>query len=117
LTHASGICLLALSALAAGCTSREVTLQRLRTDNPRVQAATIAQVARAGDRSMVPELIDLLDAQDEGVRFMAAAGLHQVTGQDFGSHFARRDERQAVIDKWRQWWEAQQKADSRPQPG
>lgn len=106
--HACGIGLVALPLLAAGCYSHEAALQRLRADNPRDQAAAIAEAARAGDRSMVPELIGLLDAQDEGVRFMAAAGLHRLTGQDFGSHFARPEERQEVIAKWRRWWQAQQ---------
>jgi HEAT repeat protein len=111
LKQAIGIFLVILSALAAGCASRERTLERLRTDNPRVQAATIAEVARAGDPSMVPELINLLDAQDEGVRFMAAAGLHRLTGQNFGCQFAKPGERQALVAKWRQWWASQQKGE------
>ena len=111
LKQASGIFLVILSALAAGCACRELTLERLRTDNPRVQAATIAEVARAGDPSMVPELINLLESQDEGVRFMAAAGLHQLTGQNFGCQFAKPGERQALVAKWRQWWASQQKGE------
>jgi HEAT repeat protein len=90
--------------------TREARLEQLRTDNPRVQAAAVAETVRAGDRSMVPELINLLDSQDEGVRFMAATGLHQLTGQDFGAHFARPEDRQAMVAKWRKWWEEQPQA-------
>jgi len=109
LKHAGVVCAAVLAVLAAGCTTHEARLEQLRTDDPRAQAAAIAETVRAGDRSMVPELIDLLDAQDEGVRFMAAAALHQLTGQNFGCHFARPEDQEDVITAWHQWWDAQQK--------
>lgn len=84
---------------------REASLQRLRDDNPRVQTAAIARVVREGDRSMTGELIKLLDAEDEGVRFMAASGLHQLTGRTTTFHFAKPEERQRIIAEWRRWWE------------
>jgi hypothetical protein len=108
--HPGAVCAVVLTVLAAGCTAREVRLEQLRTDNPRVQVAAIAETVRAGDRSMVPELINLLDAQDEGVSFMAAVGLHQLTGQDFDRRLTKAEDRAAVIAKWRQWWDEQQKA-------
>jgi len=110
LRYTARVCAGILTVLAAGCTTREVRLEQLRTDNPRVQVAAIAETVRAGDRSMVPELIDLLDAQDEGVSFMAAVGLHQLTGQDFDRRLTKAEDRAAVIAKWRQWWDEQQKA-------
>jgi hypothetical protein len=103
-----------LSAWAAGgCYSHDAALARLREDNPRGQTATIAEVVRARDTAMAGELIDLLDSRDEGVRFMAAAGLHRLTGRNFGECFAGGDERKAVIARWRQWWEAQQQGSGR----
>jgi len=95
--------------LLAGCVpDRETMQRRLREDNPRMQTATIAQVVRAGDRTLVPELINLLESEDEGVRFVAAAALHKLTGQNFGFHFATTaEERQQIIGRWRTWWEAQ----------
>jgi hypothetical protein len=109
--HPGAVCaVVVLTVLAAGCMTREARLEQLRTDDPRVQVAAIAETVRAGDRSMVPEFINLLDAKDEGVRFMAATGLHQLTGQDFGCHFAKAEEREDVIIAWRQWWDKQQKA-------
>ena len=99
---------MALAALVAGCMTREARLEQLRTDDPRVQVAAIAETVRAGDRSMVPELINLLDAKDEGVRFMAAAGLHRLTGQDFNCRSDKPEDRQAFIAKWRKWSDEQQ---------
>jgi hypothetical protein len=105
--HAKGLLVLVLAALAAGCAANSAgTVARLRTDNPRVQVATIAEVARANDRTMVGELFSLLESEDEGVRFMAAAALHQMTGKDFGFHRANGpEERAAVAAQWREWWE------------
>lgn len=105
--HRSGLIAVAVSVLAVGCLSREVAVQRLHDDNPRVQAATIARVVREGDRSMAGDLIDLLESDDEGVRFMAAAGLHRLTGRQTNFHFAKEAERQRIIAEWRQWWEAE----------
>ena len=101
-----GLIALVLAAVVAGCLSREETVKRLRTDNPRVQAATVARVVRDGDASMTGELIDLLESEDEGVRFMAATGLHKLTGTDRGFHFAKPEERQKIVVEWRRWWQA-----------
>lgn len=103
--YGKGLAALVLVALTAGCMGREATLQRLREDNPRVQTAAIARVVREGDHSMTGELIKLLDSEDEGVRFMAASGLHQLTGRTTRYHFAKPEERQRLIAEWRQWWE------------
>jgi len=101
--------LLAAAIALTGCMpDRETTLRRLREDNPRVQSATIAQVVRAGDRTMTPELITLLESEDEGVRFFAASALHKLTGRDFGFHRARTAaERQRIIGQWRAWWQSE----------
>lgn len=104
-----GLVALTLAALAVvGCVyDRKGALVRLREDNPRVQTSAIHEVEAAGDRTMIPELLDLLGSEDEGVRFMAAAALHQMTGQDFGFQFAKEADRPRVIAKWRRWWEAE----------
>jgi len=105
--------ILALAGLGmAGCApGREETIRRLRTDNPRVQVATIAQVVRAGDRTMAGELINLLESEDEGVRFVAASALHRLTGKDLGFHFARTEEERArIVSEWRTWWEKESQA-------
>lgn len=104
-----GLVALGLAALAAaGCAyDHQAAVARLRENNPRVQTAAIGDVVAAGDRAMIPELINLLESEDEGVRFMAAAALRRMTGQDFGFQFAKQGERGPIIAKWRRWWEAQ----------
>jgi hypothetical protein len=106
------VAVVVFSALAAGCgPSREETLKQLRTDDPRVQTDTIARVALAGDKSMAGELINLLDSEDEGVRFMAAVGLHRLTGKGSGIIFITEPgKRAACVREWREWWQAEQQA-------
>ena len=106
--QATGLIAVVLAAVVVGCgPSRQATLARLRADNPRDQVAAIAQVVRARDKTMAGELINLLESEDEGVRFMAASALHQLTGKDFGFHFATKpQERAAAVQKWRQWWQS-----------
>ncbi|MFO8012608.1 MAG: hypothetical protein R6X20_04790, partial [Phycisphaerae bacterium] len=98
-------CLPAACALAGGCLSEEAARRTLRKDDPRMQAAMIARIAREKKTSMTDDLIRLLDSEDEGVRFMAATALHRVTGIDRGFHFADEDERKAIIEAWHRWYE------------
>ncbi len=101
-----GLVALVLSVLAAGCLDREAAVKQLRTDDPRAQAATIARIVRENDATLAGELIELLESEDEGVRFMAATGLHKLTGTDRGFHFATPEERKKIIAGWRAWWSA-----------
>lgn len=96
-----------LAALVlAGCAGRrETLLARLRTDDPCVQTAAIAEVITHKDRSMAGELIALAQSDDDGVRFMAASGLHALTGKETNFHHANSAERQRIIQEWRAWWE------------
>ncbi len=106
---ARGLVAFGLAALAAaGCAyDHSAALARLRADNPRQQTAAIHEAVAADDRAMIPELFNLLESEDEGVRFVASAALHRMTGQDFGFQFAKERDRGAIIAKWRRWWEAQ----------
>jgi len=97
---------LAVSILAAGCLDHEAAVRQLRTDNPRMQTATIARIVQADDATLAGELIELLESEDEGVRFMAAAALHKLTHTDRGFHFATPEEREKIVAAWRTWWEA-----------
>jgi len=101
--------LLALAAcvLAGGCLSDDQARRVLRKDEPRAQAAMLARIAREGRASLTGDLIRLLEAEDQGVRFMAAAALHKLTDIDRGFHFARGEKRQAVLTEWHQWYEAE----------
>jgi len=100
-------CVLATAALAAGCVSDAAARRALRTDYPREQTAMIARVARENKASMNGDLIRLLEAEDEGVRFMAAVALHKVTGIDRGIQFAEGEKRQAIVAEWHAWYKAE----------
>jgi len=99
---AIGVCL-----LGPGCISKAKLESQLRQDNPRQQTAAIAQIVRRGDGSMVGNLIRLLDSDDEGVRFMAATALHQLTGVDRGFHFAGPEKRQVIVAEWHDWYKTE----------
>jgi len=105
-----------LCLVTAACLPREEAVRRLRQDNPREQAATIAQVTRQGDRSMTDEMIRLLGSDDEGVRFMAATALHKLTDIDRGFHFAGPERRTEIIAEWKAWWEAENGRPFPPDP-
>mgnify|MGYP006292842071 CR=1 FL=1 len=100
-------CMMVACALGGGCLSEEEARRSLRKDDPRNQAAMIARIARENKTSMTGDLIRLLDAEDEGVRFMAAAALHKVTGIDRGIHFAEGEKRKAVVAEWHRWYETE----------
>lgn len=72
----------------------------------RAQAVQI--VAASGDTSYVPELIGMLDDQDETVRMQAHAALKEMTGHDTGYlPFESRAERAEHVREWQDWWELQ----------
>lgn len=97
--------ILAALLAAVGCgPDRRTRLRRLREHNPAVQVAEIARVIREGDRSVLGELIDLMGSNDEGVRFMAAAGVSRLLGRDLGVHFADEAERRLIVADLQQWW-------------
>jgi len=98
---------LAVCVLVVGCLSDEEAVKCLRKDHPRQQAAMMARIAREGKGSLAGELIRLLEDEDEGVRFMAAASLHKLTGIDRGFHFAEAEKRQAIVAEWHRWYEAE----------
>ncbi len=68
----------------------------------------------------MPYLIDLLEAEDDGVRWCAAAGLQRLTDKDFGFHRATTDQERAdVVARWRAWWAEEQpvaEGDATPSP-
>jgi hypothetical protein len=100
---------LALAAgLAAGCAyDHKAIVARLEANDPRDQAAAMAEAVRAGDKATIPVLIGLLESEDEGVRFMSAAALRRFTGDDKGFQFAKESDRPQIVARWQRWWEAE----------
>lgn len=85
---------------AAGCVDR--TPATLRDDDPARRIPLIVAAAEAGDRSVVPALIDGLDSVDPAVRFYSFDGLRRLTGLSFGYDW-RLDEpdRREAVRQWR----------------
>jgi len=102
-----GLIAIMTCVVAGGCLSEQAARTALRKDDPRHQTAVIARITREGKASMTGELIRLLDAEDEGVRFMAATSLHKLTGIDRGFHFAEGEKRKAIVAEWHRWYEAE----------
>jgi HEAT repeat protein len=100
---------LALAAgLSAGCLyDHQAIVARLEANDPRDQASAMAEAVRAGDKATIPVLIELLESEDEGVRFMSAAALRRFTGDDKGFQFAKESDRPRIVAQWRRWWEAE----------
>ena len=99
--------MLSVCLLAGGCLSDAQARRVLRTDDPRSQTAMLARIAREGRASLTGDLIRLLEAEDQGVRFMAAAALHKLTDIDRGFHFAEGNKRKAIVAEWRRWYETE----------
>jgi len=73
----------------------ETLIASLRDDSVRVRLGAMSALARTGDLSSVPSLIELLSDENEVVRRRAKKSLSELTSQDFGEQ----------IEAWRQWWE------------
>lgn len=104
-------CLLAAWALLAGCASDaprpvdpDVDLYSA-SGTRRSQAVQLVEAS--GDQAYVPELIAMLDDEDEAVRMQAHAALRAMTGHDTGYlPFEGRVERAEHIRRWQSWWAA-----------
>jgi len=81
--------------------------EAVRAGDPQDKAAAIAEAVRAGDKATIPVLIELLESEDEGVRFMSAAALRRFTGDDKGFQFAKESDRPRIVAQWQRWWEAE----------
>lgn len=72
----------------------------------RFKAAT--EAGRTRDRSLVPDLIPLLDDEDPSVRLAAGTALEEITGHRTGYlAYAPKEERVRQMATWRAWWASQ----------
>lgn len=69
--------------------------------NPAARMYAIEQAARAGDRSAVRDLIEQLDSDDPGVRFLAISALERLSGETYGyRHYDPAVDRRDAIGRW-----------------
>jgi hypothetical protein len=68
----------------------------------------LREVSRTKDEKHVPQLIEMLDDEDPGVRLMAGAVLTDVTGHQsaYQAHAGPVERRDQML-AWRSWWTAE----------
>ncbi len=72
--------------------------------DPQERARAGLDAAASGDRSRVPELVELLQNDDPAARLAAIGGLRQLTGKDFAYDYAGSERsRWAAIERWKEW--------------
>ena len=86
--------------LGAGCIDR--TPASVTDSDPARRVPLIIAATQAGDRSIIPALIDGLDSADPAIRFYSHNGLRRMTQRDFGYNW-RLDEpdRREAVRLWR----------------
>lgn len=53
----------------------------------------------------IPELIEMLDSADPGLRMIAGRTLYDLTGETLGYRFSDPyNKRREAIDRWEVWW-------------
>ena len=68
----------------------------------------VVEAGNRRDMQAVPALVDLLDDEDDGVRFYTILALEKITGTRRGYDYADSGmERIRSIRRWRQWLETE----------
>lgn len=107
------IFILALLTTAVGCKVK--VKPDFESAYPQDRLAAIAEARRTGDTSAVRPLISLLDSDDPLIRLVASDALTRITGEDLDYDYAQpRPKRQQAIDRWIDWYEAQQESGDQP---
>ena len=72
-------------------------------EDPAVKIPQIRRAVDAGDRSVIPQLVNDLDSNDAAVRFYSIGALQRLTGQtyDYDWTIADRHARAPAIARWR----------------
>lgn len=72
-----------------------------RSPEPAARNAAIVEAAATGDRSALPGLVTMLDADDPATRLLAIDALRRITGETLGyDHAAEPLQRKAAIGRW-----------------
>jgi len=78
---------------------------KLNDENVEVRRAAALACAMKEDRSLIPDLIGLLEDRESRVERAAYASLKALTDEDFGpSPNADVERRSQSVARWREWW-------------
>lgn len=96
---------LVLMLLPVGCADQsERILADLQSSNPNVRMRGAVRAGQTSNKAAVPLLVDRLEDNDEGVRFVSIKALERITGQTFDYRYeSSAQERRDAIERWRQW--------------
>jgi hypothetical protein len=109
-----------LGALLLGCASDGAPAPidpatALRDPNPAVRQKAAREAGARGDERFVPELIELLDDPDPGVRLTAHGALERLTGRRPASRpYDEPARRREEVESWRAWYTARGVGAPRP---
>jgi hypothetical protein len=96
-----------ITLMLTGCSnpsSRRIEFSDLESPNPTVKVLAIKRAGVNKISSAVPRLVDLLQDEDESVRFYAIASLRRITGTDNGYDYkAAPQRRAAAVERWREF--------------
>ncbi len=107
----AAICLATL--IPTGCTDTPIRSGVLSTDlhsaDPLVRGESALAAGRNKDQSVIPDLIELLDDEEYGVRLNAHMALNVIIGpKDFGYRaFDTKRERNRASQRYRDWYAEQ----------
>jgi hypothetical protein len=91
--------------------------ERLRDQEAEVRRAAVGVSRQRKLKALVPELIDLLDDDNQDIAKQVHELLQQFALQDFGPHRgANHIQRQEAKAAWRDWWEQQEKQTAQRRP-
>jgi hypothetical protein len=83
----------------------ETLRDKLKDENLEVRRAAALACAMKEDRSLIPDLISLLEDRESRVERAAYASLRALTDEDFGpTPNASEERRLRSIERWREWW-------------
>jgi HEAT repeat protein len=103
-----GVLMTAAAALT-GCANPD-TAVGFHEQNPAARIRAIRQAAATGDRSAIPDLIDLLESDDPAERVLSIRTLQGMTGQTLGyDHSAPLEERREAVRRWSAWYAEHEK--------
>jgi HEAT repeat protein len=85
---------------------------KLQDDDLEVRRAAALACAMKEEKSLVPDVIPLLEDPEPPVARAAHVALKELTRQDFGPEAdASRADRAKSVARWKAWWEKQEEKD------
>ena len=97
-----------LTSLGVGGCSSPAYPEGLHSMHVQERLEAVVEAGNRRDMQAVPALVDLLDDEDDGVRFYTILALEKITGTRRGYDYADSGmERIRSIRRWRQWLETE----------